>query len=96
MSHTKGKLKYEKTKIIPDRYTIACESQVRIAIVVNNNAEANARRICQCVNSHDALLAACENLISEIDKDDYPTHTGMALLYKDELITAIAKAKEQL
>ncbi len=50
----------------------------------------------KCVNSHDALLAACENLISEIDKDDYPTHTGMALLYKDELITAIAKAKEQL
>ncbi len=32
------------------------------------NAIANARRICQCVNSHDDLLAACKGLADMLTK----------------------------
>ena len=55
--------------------------------------EANARRICRCVNSHDALVEACEGLISVIEK----WNKGEKVQFGNAFgvgIDALAKAKE--
>ena len=49
--------------------------------------------IDRIIGQRDGLATAGENLMSEIDKPDYPTHTGMALIYKDEMQQALARAK---
>ena len=54
------------------------------------NAEANARRICQCVNSHDALLEACKAVI-----DNYSPvqRYGEVPEFVEKCEQAIAKAE---
>ncbi len=52
------------------------------------------RDLDQTKKQRDELLEAAKDLLSEIDTPDYPTHTGMALIYKDKIKAAIAAAEE--
>ena len=68
MEHTKGK--WEAVKSEPVYHIIAPDGNFvdDFATIWNTNgkAEANARHICKCVNSHDALLEACKAVVSVV------------------------------
>ena len=61
---------------------------------------ANARRICQCVNSHDDLLAACEYALQELESSRKKNKMGCSFPYItteaicSKLEAAIKKTKE--
>ncbi len=59
--------------------------------------QTNARRICQCVNSHDDLLAACKVGLTYINALITKTPRPIMDLSSDkkQIDQAIAKAKEQ-
>jgi hypothetical protein len=81
-------------------YTIVAENGNKVVrldfnkYLTINETDTIAELIAQApetLRQRDLLLEACKNLLFEIDKPDYPTHTGMALIYKDELKQAIAE-----
>ena len=93
----------------PDHWTIkeigVADAKIRFGAahllqgcrVYGENSEANARRIVQCVNSHDALVAAlvgAEKVIAKslerLPADGLAIHAGEWLI---EIRAALAKAK---
>lgn len=56
--------------------------------------EANAHRICHCVNTHDELLEACRTAIRGFKTAAFrdPDQAGLYDAYEKPIRTAIAKA----
>ena len=67
MEHTKGKWEVSRNTV---QVKHSAGGFLRIALVDGGDSVygANARRICQCVNSHDDLLAACKAQHEAIDR----------------------------
>jgi len=61
-------------------------------------SEANARRICQCVNNFDELLGACKELEAAIWDSQYGKGLAKPYLHSvtDKAHKAIAKAEERV
>ncbi len=108
MSHTKGKwtietpcgFPYSGLYIVPVirkdfPYHIAKIRQLR----ESKESEANARRICQCVNNFDDLLAACEIVIHRAYSSGQDSMEQEVIRFNKKewafIKQAIAKAKEQ-
>ncbi len=72
MEHTEGKwtITGEDVRGNDIFYRVEAKNYGLIALVdatpESDELKANARRICQCVNSHDALLAVCEDVRVEL------------------------------
>lgn len=49
-----------------------------IAVASTPEGAANARRICRCVNSHDALLGACKDLWRVLDSLNFGKRLSVA------------------
>ncbi len=63
--HTEDTWDYSKKEDMTHGIAITSDGAVFATVDgADAEAEANARRICQCVNCHDALLAACKEIIS--------------------------------
>ncbi len=69
--HTKWEIDAQLPNVVVRRN----KSGRRIIEVISCENVESARRICQCVNSHDALLDACKGK----DKDIYATSAGAIL-----------------
>ena len=102
--HTKGEweIATKQTELMGDYVIETCDGLTIIATVhrsprmenstFRDEAYENALLMAtapETKEQRDALLDALKNLMSEIDKPDYPTHTGMAILYKDMARAAI-------
>jgi len=63
--YTKGKWELSKhgTPDYAPQYGIHNGGIKDFCITKGENAEANARRICQCVNNYDAIVGALEELL---------------------------------
>ena len=90
--HTKGKWEARPYLAPADQWLVAGSEATalnRVAKMLDRGekGEANARRICQCVNSHDDLLAACE--VAVLALTHQPIHPDDIRFIKD----AIAKSK---
>ena len=74
MEHTKGKWETNGVLVLAGamaataRFICSCHTGGWISL---EEAEANARRICQCVNNFDALLALVRGYRTTYPLDDY-------------------------
>lgn len=96
MSYTKGKWEvqlYTRRDSDNIRWIKAVgKRKPSICQTFKPHAEANARRICQCINSHDALLSACEELVKEAIDVGYDFEGNPVT---DRARAAIAAAKKE-
>jgi hypothetical protein len=69
---------------------ITCDSENMVARIVDGpNSQANAERIVLCVNSHDDLLAACQEIL---DAKNKPYGPGVFEGILDRMKAAVKKA----
>ena len=86
----------EQAKVIANLIPLVEIEELRIPTL---EAEANANRICLCVNSHNALLDACEEALTNLeycDSSHEQDHKDSKVVYDciELLMQAIAQAKE--
>ena len=86
MKHTEGKWEYTVSACNSIDIVSAGNEDVVIASIINDENDlcdhdfANANRIVQCVNSHDELVEALDNLINkDLLKDAYHIAARQAL-----------------
>ncbi len=72
MEHTKGKWEAREYMAPKGSWRIADKNGATITVMDRGSkAEAHARRIVQCVNSHDGLLEACKAVVDGYDQAGY-------------------------
>ena len=98
MEHTKGEWEVSKhgTPDYAPQYGIHNGGRNDFGIVRGENAEADAQRICQCVNNFDELLEACkaciEMLVDTVNYEQEDEETVQAVKKAEQ---AIIKAESQ-
>lgn len=88
MEHTKGKIKMSK---LGDEFHYKIKSKTNnemVFVPLDNEAEANAKRLVKCWNNFDSILQALKDIV-----ECSPCQNGCA---KDDMTCATRKAEQAI